>query len=194
MINTIRLRTMLGSLGMLLPWIVSVLIGHIPSSISDTYYTNAGAVFMIILGAASFLLMSYKGYERIDDIIYTSAGIAGLGICLFPTYAPVEVCGTFNLRPQVSNVFHIIFAVVFFALLAYGSFFLFTKSDTKPEGKKKMRNIIYRLCGIGMLLSFGILALPSFSIQIWLMETIALFFFGLSFLTKANCIKILFCD
>lgn len=164
MINTIRLRIMLGSLGMLLPWIVAILVGHIPSSISETYYTNAGSIFMIILGSASFLLMSYKGYEKIDDYIFTGAGVAGLGICVFPMYAPVEVCGTFNLRPQVSNILHIGFAIIFFLLLAYGSFFLFTKSDTKPEGKKKIRNIIYRVCGVGMLLSFGILALPYFSI------------------------------
>ena len=194
MINTIRLRTMIGWLGMLLPWLVALLVGEIPSSISSTYYTNACAVFMIVLGSASFLLMSYKGYEKIDDIINTGAGICGLGICLFPMYADLPRVGTFNLPPQVSNILHMIFAVLFFGLLAYSSFFLFTKSDSKPEGKKKIRNIIYRVCGIGMLAAFGIMLLPWFYIQIWLVETIALFFFALSFLTKANCYKWLFCD
>lgn len=194
MINTIRLRTMIGWLGMLLPWLVTLLIGKIPSSISATYYTNACATFMIILGAASFLLISYKGYEKIDDIINTLAGICGLGICLFPCYADLSRVGTFNLGPQLSNTIHTIFAIIFFVLLAYGSFFLFTKSDVKVTGKKKIRNIIYRICGIGMIVSFGILLLPNFYCQIWLTETIALFFFALSFLTKANCYKWLFCD
>ena len=127
MINTIRLRTMIGWLGMLLPWLVALLVGEIPSSISSTYYTNACAVFMIVLGSASFLLMSYKGYEKIDDIINTGAGICGLGICLFPMYADLPRVGTFNLPPQISNILHMIFAFLFFGLLAYSSFFLFTK-------------------------------------------------------------------
>ena len=64
MINTIRLRCMLGWLGLLLPWIVVLLLWMFPGSISSTYYTyEAGPVFMIILGSASFLLISYKGYD-----------------------------------------------------------------------------------------------------------------------------------
>jgi hypothetical protein len=54
---------------------------------------------------------------------------------------------------------------------------------TKP---KKIRNVIYRICAGGMLGSFLILLLPVFYIQTWLVETIALFFFGISWLTKAN--------
>jgi hypothetical protein len=185
---------MIGWLGMLLPWLVALLVGEIPPSISSTYYTNACATFMIVLGSASFLLMSYKGYEKIDDIINTGAGISGLGICLFPMYADLPRVGTFNLPPQISDILHMVFAVIFFGLLAYSSFFLFTKSNIKPEGKKKIRNIIYRICGIGMLAAFLLMLAPDFYIKVWLVEAIALFFFALSFLTKANCYKWLFCD
>jgi hypothetical protein len=59
---------------------------------------------------------------------------------------------------------------------------------------KKIRNIIYRVCGIGMVASFLILLLPDFYIKVWLMEAIALFFFALSFLTKADVFPFLFCD
>jgi cytochrome c biogenesis factor len=83
-INTVRLRVMIGLLGILLPWIVVLLIGGFPVSISATWYTNACTPFMIILGSASLLLISYKGYTKLDDIILTCAGIAGLLICLFP--------------------------------------------------------------------------------------------------------------
>ena len=89
-INTLRLRAMIGWLGMLLPWIVVLLTGSFPPSISATWYTNACTPFMIILGSACFLLISYKGYERIDDIILTCSGIAGLLICLFPCRNPWE--------------------------------------------------------------------------------------------------------
>ena len=195
-INTLRLRAMLGWLGMLLSWIVVLLIGYFPDSISATWYTNACTVFMIILGSASILLISYKGYERIDDITLTLSGIFGLGICLFPcavSSSPGKV-GTFLIDSSISNTIHFICAIAFFGLLAYNSFFLFTKSSGEIGKKKKIRNIIYRVCGIGMVASFGILLLPYFRIQVWLTETVALFFFGISFLTKADIYPWLFCD
>lgn len=194
-IDTIRLRSWLGWLGMLLPWIVVALVGYFPESISATYFTNAGTVFMIILGAASILLMCYKGYEKIDDITLTAAGIFGLGICLFPTWtSDEEYIGTFMLQRDLSSTLHLICAVVFFGLLAYNSIFLFTKGDGQPTKKKKIRNVIYIVSGIGMIASFLLILLPDFSIKIWLIETIALFFFGLSFLTKADIYPFLFCD
>ena len=97
-IDTIRLRKTVGWLGMLLPIIVLVLClifqcvpgNHIfPDSISQTYYFAPTITpFMGILIAASILLICYKGYERIDDVINTLTGIAGLGICLFPCFNP----------------------------------------------------------------------------------------------------------
>jgi hypothetical protein len=45
-----------------------------------------------------------------------------------------------------------------------------------------------------MISSFLLLLLPDFHIKIWLVETIALFFFGISFLTKADIYPWLFCD
>lgn len=195
-INTLRLRALIGWLGMLLPWIVVALIGYFPRSISATWYTNACTPFMIILGAASILLISYKGYEKLDDIILTLSGIAGLGICLFPCSVPYsdENVGTFLIDNGVSNIIHAVSAVIFFALLAYNSIFLFTKSSGEMTKKKKIRNAIYIICGIGMIGSFLILLLPYFHIKVWLMETVALFFFAISFLTKADIYPWLFCD
>ena len=195
-INTLRLRAMIGWLGMLLPWIVVVLIGYFPGSISATWYTNACTSFMIILGSASFLLICYKGYTKVDDILLTCSGLAGLCICLFPCSvagASAKV-GTFLIDKGVSATIHNISAIIFFALLAYNSFFLFTKSSGEMTRNKKIRNIIYRICGVGMIASFLLLLLPDFYIKIWLLETIALFFFGISFLTKADIYPWLFCD
>lgn len=195
-VNTIRLRLLVGWFGMLLSWIVALLVGYIPESISATWYTNACTIFMIILGSASLLLISYKGYERQDDVLLSLSGIAGLGICLFPcsiTNSPDKV-GTFLLRPDISNIIHCTCAFIFFGLLSYNSIFLFTKTSGELTRKKKIRNIIYRICGVGMLASFLILLLPDFRIKIWLVETIALTFFGVSFLTKANTYTWLFRD
>ena len=59
---------------------------------------------------------------------------------------------------------------------------------------KKRRNVIYRICAIGMLASFALLLLPYFYIQTWLVETVALLFFGISWLTKADYYPWLFAD
>ena len=176
-INTVRLRSLIGWLGMLLPWIVVLLIGYFPPSISATWYTNACTVFMIILGSASVLLISYKGYEKIDDILLTCSGIAGLGICLFPCSSSrfTGKVGTFLIDSEISNTIHFVCAIVFFGILAYNSFFLFTKGSGEVTKKKKIRNIIYRVCGVGMLASFLIMLLPSFHIQVWLTGIVFLY-------------------
>lgn len=194
-INTKRLRVSIGILGTILPWLVALLVGKIPCSISETYYTyEAGPVFVMTMAAAASFLYAYKGYKKIDDIVNTLAAICAVGICLFPCDSPMPLVGTFQLPERISVMFHNSFAIMFFLLLAFNSLFLFTKHGSVVTRNKKIRNIIYIVCGTGMLASFGILLLPWFRIQIWLTETIALFFFGVSFLTKADCFKFLFAD
>jgi hypothetical protein len=174
--------------------LVALILGEIPASISETYYTHAAAVFLITLGAASVLLMFYDGYDRCDDILNTLAGLFGIMICLFPCESEHELVGVFQIPMRSSAAIHYISAVMFFGLLAYNSLFQFTKTSGTMTKEKKARNVIYRVCGIGMILSFGILLLPSFRIQVWLMEMIALTFFGVSWITKANRYKLLFAE
>lgn len=212
MINTTRLRCTIGWLGMLLPWIVlllSVIYGYgFPDSISATYYIPTCVTpFMIILGSAGLLLFSYNGYDKQDDIVCTVAGVFALGICLFscntddlitrlPQFAFDRV-GTFQIVPNISGLLHNICAAGFFGLLSYNSLFLFTKSGEIMTDNKKKRNIIFRVCGIGMIVSF--LAVVPVSIfnwwgGVWVIEAIALAFFGISWLTKADCYSWLFAD
>lgn len=212
-INTLRLRSCLGWLGMALPWIVLVqclIYGYgFPDSISSTYYLAPTITpFMIILGASSILLISYKGYDRQDDIVCTLAGIFGLCICLFPCATKFliphwpdanipTIVGTFQLPQDMSSIIHNASAIIFFGILAYNSFFLFTKSSGEMTDKKKKRNIIYRVCGVGMLASF-IFIIPVSIIGlwsgVWWIEAIALTFFGISWLTKSDMYPWLFCD
>lgn len=195
MINTTRLRCLVGFFGMALPWIVSLLLWRIPSSISETYYTwEAGTAFIFVLGAASVLLISYRGYDVQDDILNTLAGLFGIVVLLFPCESEYELVGTFQIQMEASALIHYMAAVMFFGLLAFNSLFQFTKTGGEMSKEKKARNVIYIVCGIGMVLSYGILFLPSFRIQIWLMETIALTFFGISWLTKANRFRWLFAE
>jgi uncharacterized membrane protein len=63
--------------------------------------------------------------------------------------------------------------------------------------EKKKRNLIFRICGIGMVGSFVLLlplSLLNVPAAIWIVEAIALMFFGISWLTKSQCYTWLFKD
>ena len=203
-LDTVRLRAMCGWLGLLLPWVVLALCaiygcapnGHIfPDSISATYYYDPTITpFMIILGSSSILLMCYRGYTRIDDLINTVTGIAGLCICLFPCYSANRYVGTFQIPVNISGPIHNISAAVFFVLLAINVLFLFTKSSGEMTRNKKIRNIIYYICGGGMILSLvGLFVFSGWAVT-WWVEAVALMFFGIAYLTKADIYPWLFCD
>lgn len=199
-VNTKRMRIMIGVLGMLLPWLVALITLSWPQSISITYYSLfAVGTFMVVLGSAGILLINYKGYERIDDITATIAGIFGILICLFPmTYldAPSTPTGILHLPSNISNIVHCVAAFGFFGTLAFMSFFLFTKTSGEMTKQKKIKNIIYRVCGIGMLGAFLLMLLqliPGFDCYnlTWIVEAIALFFFGLSWIVKSDACPLL---
>ena len=203
MIDTKTLRCWIGWLGMLLPWIVlglSLMFGYgWPDSISATYFRDPCITpFMVILGSAGMLLFCYKGYDPMDSLLNSIAGAFAWGICLFPCAATaLPRIGTFQFPADISNTFHMVSAIGFFGILAYNSLFQFTKGINVPTNQKKKRNVIFRVCGIGMIASF--IALIPFNIfhvpcAIWWVEAIALTFFGVSWLTKANCYPVLFAD
>jgi hypothetical protein len=201
-VDTKRMRIMIGILGILLPWLVALITLSWPESISITYYSLfAVGTFMVVLGSAGILLINYKGYSKIDDISATIAGVFGILICLFPmTYLPdpATKTGILHLSSNISNIFHCISAFGFFGVLAFMSFFLFTKTSDKSNmtKEKKIKNIIYRVCGIGMMAAFLLLLLnfiPNFAPYnlTWIVEAIALFFFGVSWIVKSDSISFL---
>ena len=62
--------------------------------------------------------------------------------------------------------------------------------------KKKIKNVIYIVCGIGMVGSFALFGLnwiPNLNIPnlTWIVEAIALFFFGVSWIVKSDAIPAL---
>ena len=204
MINTKGLRCLIGVFGMALPIIVVVLslvYGYgFPDSISATYFIPTCITpFMIILGSAGILLVCYKGYNTVDNVLNTTAGLAAWGVCLFPCAAQSGKIGTFQLDALTSDTIHMVSALLFFGILAYNSLFQFTKGLPNPTPNKKKRNVIFIICGIGMIASFILLPLVSYGILnvphvIWVIEFIALQLFGISWITKANCIPFLFAD
>lgn len=195
-----RIRNIAGFLGMILPW-VSLLGTYIWSfnnettvnfwkyfSISETYYVNPALAG--ILTAASIVLMTYDGYDWRDNLVTTLSGLFGIMIVLFPcdcSPAP-DVVGFFQLPVDLSNTLHCVATSIFFILLAFNSMFLFTLGDSKS---KKLRNIIYKTCAIGMTISMILMVMPfHFYMKTFWVEAVALTFFGISWLTKGNIFNI----
>ena len=194
-----RIRNYAGFLGGILPWIslLGAAIVHWNKpfepgfwsnlSISETYYITPALTG--ILTAASIVLMCYDGYNLKDSLVTTLSGVFGLLIVLFPCRCAIspDIVGFFQLPVVTSNIIHCTAAVIFFCLLAYNSLFLFTKTDGNVTKQKKKRNIVYRICGIGMLAIMALMIIPvDFFAKTWFVEMGALTFFSFSWLTKGG--------
>lgn len=199
-----RIRNLAGFLGMILPWISligAIIVSNttgVPAefwptlSISATYYICPALTG--ILTAASVVLMCYDGYSLRDNIVTTISGVFGIMIVLFPCACTVsgEMVGFFQLPVAISNTIHCASACAFFILLSINSLFLFTIGEKEPTKQKKIRNIIYRVCGIGMICALILMVLPvSFFAKTFVVEAIALTFFGISWLVKGQVFGIL---
>lgn len=209
-----RIRQLIGVLGLLLPVLVVYFYGGLLSSISHYYYTKSAVFFIIILSAFSLLLISYKGYSKdkkteilSDNFLTHIAGISALLVVLIPTDCSgavnseiCEVCH-YQLYGHNSNLLgtiHLIFAGIFLLVMGYMSIFRFSK------GKHRRNNIIYIVCGIlvwASILTIGIeiLLKKIFDIEYFsaymviMMETIAVWSFGVSWLVKGRALRDIVC-
>jgi uncharacterized membrane protein YobD (UPF0266 family) len=201
----LELRKIIGVLGTAFPFILSIgaLIlfrTGIQSSISSYYHTGMRNVFVGTLCVIGFFLFSYKGHRKPgdkDNLAGNLGCIFAVGVALFPTTPDVGAASTARLIGYV----HFAFAALFFLTLIYFSFFLFTKThaDKTPTRRKLYRNKIYKACGITMfvciVLIFIYKVLPdSFSFvfapykPVYWLEALAVFSFGISWLTKGEAI------
>lgn len=198
-----RVRNLAGLMGMILPWVSllgAILVAHTKGfpegfwdllSISETYYVTPPLVG--ILTTAAVVLMCYKGYSTKDHVISALAGLFGLMIVLFPCDCPAasDIVGFFQLPVKISHIIHCASAVAFFLLLSYMSLCQFTqgKDDTR---NKHIKNIIFKICGIGMLASLALMVIPvEFFAKTFIVEAIALTFFGVSWLVKGEFLGLL---
>jgi hypothetical protein len=198
----IWLRQTLGILGILLPWL-DILFGtvfgvgnphHWNNSISSTYYANSGIIFTGLMIAVGLFLITYRGYDMGDRITCTISGIFGVMLAVFPNNCPDgRLWNLFMLPKEVTNIVHSISALIFFLSLIYMVIFRFTKGDTSDPAKRR-RNIIFRICGGGMAVSFfAFIVCALLKIAPWNMlffsEAAALFFFGVAWLVKGKAME-----
>lgn len=199
-ISYLVLRKAIGVLGIALPFVLvfgQILFyeSGVASSISSYYYTGMRDVFVGFLCAIAVFLMSYKGYERKDDLAGDLACVFGVGVALFPTSPDV---GATPLQQWVGWA-HLAFAAAFFVTLAYISLCLFTKTGSMkpPTRKKQQRNLVYRACGGTMLGCLVLIALvelvPGIDLSeikrrdpVFWLEALAIVAFGVSWLVKGE--------
>ena len=207
----LNIRRAIGVLGISLPiiMVVGVLIltdcNAIQPSISDYYYTRMGSGFVGVMCAVALFLFCYKGYKK-DWIASKLACFFALVVVFFPTMGPdkANVCNYLGRNSSnTASLIHYISATLFFLTLAFFCLFLFTKTSGNKTPEKIKRNRIYRFCGFTIIACIVLLALYSLAIElklwnivsavrgwkpIFALETLALWAFGFSWLTKGEFI------
>jgi len=204
LISYLTLRKFVGLIGILLPFalvtIHMLLVQHavLLGSMSGYYYTDVRGVLVGSLCAIGVFLFAYRGYDNWDNInwdnvLTNSAGIFAIGVALFPT-APVNP----SAQGRDIGYVHLACAGLLFAVLALISFWLFTRTDQRigRTKRKKIRDLIYRGCGIVIALCLALVPIESLVIGapiqgihplLWL-EAIAVVAFGISWLVKGETI------
>ena len=156
--------------------------GSMPDSISAFYYTPMRNYLVGSLCAQGVFLFCYR-YAPRDNWLSTLAGVLVIVVALSPTAAA-------GAPTTVWNVAHGVAAGGFYLILAYFSYFLFTRSDepVEPGSPKALRNTIYRVCGVvvalSMLVAFALLR-SSVHLLFW-WETIATLAFSFAWLVKGG--------
>lgn len=195
-ISYLTLRTLIGLLGFILP--VFLIIGeffvsgnfYVYPSLSRYYYTSMRDIFTGVLFVIGFFLLSYKGYSKIDNITGNLGFVFAVGVALCPT-------GSQN---QIIHILHYCFAGLLFSVFIFFSLYLFRKGkdQTDLSSGKKRRNAAYFVCGIIMIVCLVVIAISLITLSetrlestkiVLIFETIALWAFGISWLTKGKLIK-----
>jgi hypothetical protein len=140
------MRALVGTVGLALPFVVVlvsyVLLGERPAlrdSVSGYYYSGARDVLVGSLCAISAFLVTYKVVERtLDNSLSLVAGVAALGVAVFPTgrddgstLAPTRLQQV--LGEGTVNVIHFVCAAVFVGSLAALSYWFGVRESHRTE-------------------------------------------------------------
>jgi hypothetical protein len=201
-----RLRRSIGYLGIALP-IVLVLASLFPSyvtlqtSISHYYYTNLREVFTGILCAVGLFLIRYKGLGNttwwLNDNLFTNiAGAMAFGVALVPTNPDKAYQKIYTIIPsnwEVLGWIHFGFAGTLFAIFAWLSLTVFRHGQQRDPGLPVSmfdENHIYKNCGVIILICIVLIPVLGafFTHSTLILEAIALFAFGTSWLIKGRAL------
>jgi hypothetical protein len=168
------------------------------NSISQTFYATSNVLMIGILFIAGLFLITYLAPSKLDSWINHIIGWGFLGVALFPTASAgiPDNIGLFQLSASISNILHFVFAGIAFILMGYNCAFLFTKNRDEIEtDKKRIRNIIYFVCGISIWITIFLMVLLKLlgitGMFIMWGEWAILTFFGIAWIIKSGAIGFL---
>jgi hypothetical protein len=197
-ISYMTLRQAVGYLGILLPFVLAagdwlIFRGGLQQSVSNYYYTGMRGVLVGGLCVIGAFLLAYHGYDRWDSLFTNAAGIGAVGVALFPTPPDNP-----SARATIVGYFHFGFGTLMFVSLIVIALWLFRKTGpgSVRTRVKQLRDRVYLVCGIVMLvaLSFaGIASLPFATAlnpinPVFWGEATAIVAFGVSWLVKGQAI------
>ncbi len=193
-----NLRVGIGVIGFTLPWLLwfgGQIGDHEPlrASMSAYYYSpTMRDTFVGALVAIGLFLYLYKGFSSAENWVLNLAGALAIGVAMVPTSSQPGV-------NSVSSKFHGTFAVLFFICIAYVC--VFRASDTlsliRDTRKANKLRAIYRLLGIGMVISPLFAVVLTFLLQpatqerslTFFVEAVAVLIFATYWLTKSQEMK-----
>lgn len=215
-ISYYTMRRAIGVLGITLPLILvagSSLFGgckELQHSISTYYHTNMRDIFVGYNCAVALFLFAYRGHDWKDNLAGYLGCIFVLGVAFLPCsvgsgHQPCLIIPPAQ-NPMVGKL-HNFCALMYFIILIVYALFLFPKTHLdRVSGEKmfmarqkKRRNVVYYICG-GLMIASVLLIVTNYWFlkeaypglkdlnPVFWLETIILFSFGISWLTKGQLI------
>lgn len=183
------LRRAIGFIGLALPFVL-ILGGQFTpgggllGSLSGYYYTDLRDVLVGAMCAVGVFLFAYYGHDWVDNAASTAAGLGAVGLALFPATPGHEA----TAWDRTAGVLHLVFASVFFLMLAY-----FCLRRFPRDGEQSSRlAAVYRVCGGVILACLVLITLtswfelaPHLRPALWL-ESVAVWAFGVAWLVKGR--------
>ncbi len=188
------IKMIVGLIALSLATLTSLFSATEITSISASYHEGGWArnIFVGFLFAIAAFLMAYNGRSRPEMILSKIAGIAAIGIAMFP-------CGCGGHEEIIKNV-HGISAAVMFGILVVFCYFFYKRASDKGHIQARIRAMAYAACGIAILLSILVIALDhliggSISLRIprlvFYGEAVGLIAFGIAWLLASLTLPVI---
>lgn len=168
-------------------------------SVSAYYWTGANAAFVGMLFALALFLFFYYGYgsndkpNPADRACAIVSALAALGLAFFPTSVPdgIGLANPVWVTRWVTTI-HFVSAVVLLGAFAVFALWLFPKTapGQKKTTKKKIRNWVYTVCGVGVIVCIIWASYNGYKDRpIFWPESFALGFFAIAWLAKGRAVR-----
>jgi len=197
-INHKSLRIMTGVIAILMPFVVQLLSGYGwgLSSISVSYWTDSGDLFVGSIVAIAFFLAAYNGTgdcrKDMEYWISRIAGLLALMVALIPTEC-LKDCDYVNTPFWVdfitfghASLVHKIAAISFFVCLFFLINFFARRAKYKGKiGRSRFYTIISLCMLFGMPLTYFVAVLFKFEPIYWV-EVVGLILFGIGWIVAGS--------